>query len=176
MKLKMRRYLLHIKFLLLLSGIFIIQSCGTYSFSGASIPAEMKTTSVQFFENNSALVVPYLSQQFTEALKDRIRNQSRLSIVRTDGDANFEGRITDYTIRPVAIQGNDRAGLNRLTVTVSVKYTNNLNPELNFEQSFQAFQEFSLNQGPIQTQEQKLLALINRQLTEDIFNKAFANW
>ena len=48
--------------------------------------------------------------------------------------------------------------------------------ELNFEQSFQAFQEFSLNQGPIQTQEQKLLALINRQLTEDIFNKAFANW
>jgi hypothetical protein len=76
----------------------------------------------------------------------------------------------------VAIQGNDRAGLNRVTVTVNVKYTNSLNPELNFEQSFQAFQEFSLNQGPIQTQEQKLLILINRQLTEDIFNKAFANW
>lgn len=154
----------------------ISQSCGTYSFSGASIPAEMKTLSVQFFENTSALVVPYLSQQFTEGLKDRIRNQSRLSIVRTEADANFEGRITDYTIRPVAIQGNDRAGLNRVTVTVSVKYSNVLNPELNFEESFQAFQEFSLNQGPIQTQEQKLLALIIRQLTEDIFNKAFANW
>jgi hypothetical protein len=156
--------------------MLIMESCGTYSFSGASIPSEMKTVSVQFFENNSSLVVPYLSQQFTEALKDRIRNQSRLSIVRNEGDANFEGRISDYTIRPVAIQGNDRAGLNRLTVTVSVKYTNALNSELNFEQSFQAFQEFNLNQGPIQTQEQKLLTLINRQLTEDIFNKAFANW
>lgn len=172
----MRRLLLSIKYFTLITGILIMQACGTYSFSGASIPAEMKTISVQFFENNSALVVPYLSQQFTEALKERIRNQSRLSIVRTDGDANFEGRITDYSIRPVAIQGNDRAGLNRLTVTVSVKYTNSLNSELNFEQSFQAFQEFSLNQGPIQTQEQKLLTLINRQLTEDIFNKAFANW
>lgn len=172
----MNRFLKHIKYSFFLIGIFISNSCGTYSFSGASIPSEMKTVSVQFFENTSALVVPYLSQQFTEALKDRIRNQSRLSIVRTDGDANFEGRITDYTIRPVAIQGNDRAGLNRLTVTVSVKYTNNLNPELNFEQSFQAFQEFSLNQGPIQSQEQKLLTVINRQLTEDIFNKAFANW
>jgi hypothetical protein len=172
----MRRLQLKIKYFILLLGILTLQACGTYSFSGASIPAEMKTISVQFFENNSALVVPYLSQQFTEALKDRIRNQSRLSIVRSDGDANLEGRISDYTIRPVAIQGNDRAGLNRLTVTVSVKYTNNLNPELNFEQSFQAFQEFSLNQGPIQTQEQKLLTLINRQLTEDIFNKAFANW
>lgn len=172
----MQKYLIRIKFMILILGIFIQQSCGTYSFSGASIPAEMKTISVQFFENNSALVVPYLSQQFTEALKDRIRNQSRLSLVRSDGDANMEGRITDYSIRPVAIQGNDRAGLNRLTVTVSVKYTNSLKPELNFEQSFQAFQEFSLNQGPIQTQEQKLLTLINRQLTEDIFNKAFANW
>jgi hypothetical protein len=161
---------------LILALVLLTQSCGTYSFSGASIPPEMKTISVQFFENTSALVVPYLSQQFTEALKDRIRNQSRLSIVRTEADANFEGRITDYSIRPVAIQGNDRAGLNRVTVTVMVKYTNVLKPELNFEQSFQAFQEFSLNQGPIQTQEQKLLALIIRQLTEDIFNKAFANW
>jgi len=161
---------------LILAFVLISQSCGTYSFSGASIPPEMKTVSVQFFENTSALVVPYLSQQFTEGLKDRIRNQSRLSIVRTESDANFEGRITDYTIRPVAIQGNARAGLDRVTVTVSVKYSNVLKPELNFEQSFQAFQEFSLNQGPIQTQEQKLLALIIRQLTEDIFNKAFANW
>lgn len=161
---------------LILVLVLLSQSCGTYSFSGASIPPEMKTVSVQFFENTSALVVPYLSQQFTEALKDRIRNQSRLSIVRAEADANFEGRITDYTIRPVAIQGNARAGLDRVTVTVSVKYSNILKPELNFEQSFQAFQEFSLNQGPIQTQEQKLLALIIRQLTEDIFNKAFANW
>lgn len=156
--------------------ILISQACGTYSFSGASIPAEMKTISIQFFENNAQLVVPYLSQQFTEALKERVRNQSRLSIVRSDGDANFEGRITDYTIRPVAIQGNERAGLNRLTVTVNVKYTNNLNPELNFEQSFQAFQEFSLTQEPLQNQEPKLITLINRQLTELIFNKAFANW
>ena len=99
-----------------------------------------------------------------------------MSMVRAEADANFEGRITDYSIRPVAIQGNDRAGLNRVTVTVSVKYTNALNPELNFEQSFQAFQEFSLNQGPIQAQEQKLLKLIIVQLTEQIFNKAFANW
>ena len=172
----MQKILSKFKIILILPLVLISQACGTYSFSGASIPAEMTTTSVQFFENTSALVVPYLSQQFTEGLKDRIRNQSRLSIVRTEADANFEGRITDYSIRPVAIQGNDRAGLDRVTVTVSVKYTNALNPELNFEQSFQAFQEFSVNQGPIQSQEQKLLALIIRQLTEDIFNKAFANW
>lgn len=172
----MKKALLMVKTFLIFSMVLASQSCGVYSLSGASIPPEMKTLSVQFFENNAALVVPNLSQNFTEGLKERIRNQSRLSIVRTEADANFEGRITDYSIRPVAIQGNDRAGLNRVTVTVNVKYSNALKPELNFEQSFQAFQEFSLNQGPIQTQEQKLIALIIRQLTEDIFNKAFANW
>jgi hypothetical protein len=161
---------------IVLSFILVSQSCGTYTFSGASIPEEMKTISIQFFENNATLVVPYLASQFTESLKERVRNQSRLSIIRAEADANFEGRITDYTVRPVAIQGNERAGLNRVTVTVNVKYTNALKPELNFEESFQAFQEFSLNQGPLQTQEQKLITLINRQITELIFNKAFANW
>lgn len=156
--------------------ILVGQSCGTYTFSGASIPEEMKTISIQFFENNATLVVPYLASQFTESLKERIRNQSRLSIIRAEADANFEGRITDYTVRPVAIQGNERAGLNRITVTVNVKYTNALKPELSFEESFQAFQEFSLNQGALQTQEQKLITLINRQITELIFNRAFANW
>ena len=159
-----------------LTFILVGPSCGTYTFSGASIPEEMKTISIQFFENNATLVVPYLSSQFTEALKERVRNQSPLSIIRAEADANFEGRISDYSVRPVAIQGNERAGLNRITVTVNVKYTNVLKPEQSFEEPFSAFQEFSLNQGPLQTQEQKLIALINRQLTELIFNRAFANW
>ena len=163
-------------FCIMISVALLFQSCGVYTLSGASIPEEMKTISVQFFENNAILVVPYLSNQFTEALKERIRNQSSLSIERGEADANFEGRITDYSVRPVAIQGNDRAGLTRITVTVNVKYTNTLKPEQNFEESFNASQEFSLNQGSLESQQQKLITVINRQLSELIFNRAFANW
>lgn len=165
-----KTYLLLVVFAGLFSG------CGVYSFSGASIPAEMKTVSIQFFENNAALVVPYLSQQFTEDLKTRIRNQSQLSLLRADADANFEGRITDYRITPAAIQGNERAGLERLTITVSVKYTNVLKPELSFEQSFSRFKDFSTQGSSVQAQEQQLIKDINAQLTDDIFNRAFANW
>lgn len=163
-------------YFMLAMAVSLLSGCGIYSFTGASIPPEMKTVSVQFFENNAPLVVPYLSQQFTENLKTRIRNQSRLSLVRTDADANFEGRITDYRITPAAIQGNERAGLERLSITVSVKYTNVLNSELNFEQSFTRFKDFSTASKPLQAQEQELVKDINEQLTEDIFNKAFANW
>ena len=170
------KYLPKIAGCCLLVLTLMLNACGIYSFSGASIPTEMKTVSVQFFENNASLVVPYLSQQFTEDLKDRIRNQSRLSLVRSDADANFQGRITEYSIRPAAIQGNERAGLERLTITVSVKYTNVLDPELNFEKSFTRFLDFSTQGRPLQAQEQQLIKSINVMLTEDIFNAAFANW
>lgn len=160
----------------MLFALVMLNGCGMYSFSGASIPVEMKTVSVQFFENNAPMVVPYLSQQFTEDLKERIRNQSRLSLVRAEADASFEGRITDYNIRPAAIQGNERAGLERLTISVSVKYTNIAKPDLNFERTFTRFKDFSTQGKSIQAQEQQLIKDINVQLTEDIFNAAFANW
>ncbi|MBC7743699.1 MAG: LptE family protein [Flavobacterium sp.] len=160
----------------ILFSLQVLQQSCSYKLSGASIPPDMKTISVDFFENNSSLVVPYLSQSFTEELKNRIRNQTRLGVIRADADANLQGRISDYSIRPVAVQGNERAGLNRLSITVSVKYTNVLKPEQSFEQSFTRFQDIDLNAGALQTQESRLIPLINRQLSEDIFNRAFANW
>lgn len=159
---------------LFVSVLCIFASCGVYKLNGASIPEGMKTFNVQFFENSAPIVVPSLSQSFTEALKERIRNQSGLSQVTSEGDAIFEGRITGYAITSAAVGGaNDRAQANRLSITVSVKYVDNLDSENSFEQSFTRFQDF---QGTVQSQELQLIEAINRQLTEDIFNKAFANW
>ena len=152
------------------------QSCGVYSFSGASIPETMKTVSIKYFENNAPLVVPYLSQQFTKALEDRIRNQSRLIPKRSDADASFEGRITGYNVSATAVQGNTQSTTSRLTITVNVKYQNSLKPELSFEQSFSRFKDFSVVGSTLEQQEQSLITDINQQLTEDIFNRAFANW
>lgn len=154
--------------------VFLLVSCGIYTFSGASIPPDMKSVNVVFFDNNAPIVEPTLSQSFTEELKNRIRTQSSLNVVRGESDAIFEGRITDYSIKPVAVTGNDIAESTRLTITVNVKYTNILNPELSFEQAFSRFQE--IKGSDIQAQERVMIREINRQLTEDIFNRAFANW
>jgi hypothetical protein len=162
----------------LIAGFILLSGCGIYSFTGGSISAGMKTVSVSLFENNAPLVVPSLSQNFTEALKDRIRTQTSLSFIRTDGDANFEGRITAYNVQPVALQGNEQvtAGLNRLTITVQVKYTNVIEPDKSFEQSFTRYQDFSTATSSFVSLEQGLIKDINQQLTEDIYNRAFANW
>lgn len=160
---------------LLLTGL----SC-TYSLrlGGAIIPANMKTIKVDYFENDAQLVVANLSTQFTEALKSDIRNNSRLAIVTGDADAEMSGSITDYNISPVSINATSNnalpiANASQLTITVQVKYTNKVNPKDNFDQTFSKSENFT---GDINTQEQKLIADINKQLTEDIFNKAFANW
>lgn len=165
-------------FLLLALPIILLSGCGVYSFTGGSISAGMKTVSVLIFENTAPLINPNLSQSFTEALKDRIRTQTSLSFVRVDGDAEFSGRITDYNLQPVAIQANEQvtAGLTRLTITVNVKYTNKLEADKSFEQSFTRFKDFSTQGSPFVAQEVALVKDINQQLNEDIYNRAFANW
>jgi hypothetical protein len=66
-------------------------------------------------------------------------------------------------------------GANRLTISVSVKYTNNLNPKQSFEETFSRYKVFKLT-GSLQSMEQGLIKDVTAQLTEDIFNRAFAQW
>jgi len=146
-----------------------------YSLSGATIPPEAKTISVGFFTNNTTLGAPSLSQRFTEKLRDMVSSQTNLGLVRQSGDLQFEGSITDYNISPVAIQSTDLAGSNRLTITVSVKYSNKFDAGKNFEQSFTRFADYKSNVS-INSIEAELVTEIYRQLTEDIFNRAFNNW
>lgn len=146
-----------------------------YSLSGATIPPEAKTISVGFFTNNTTLGAPSLSQRFTEKLRDMVSSQTNLGLVSQNGDLQFEGSITDYNISPVAIQSTDLAGSNRLTITVNVKYSNKFDAGKNFEQSFTRFADYKSSES-INSKETELVTEIYRQLTEDIFNRAFNNW
>ncbi len=166
----------HVSIALVSFLLLVCTSCGVYTFSGASIPTEMKTISVLFFENQAPIVVPSLSQNFTEALKNRIRTQTPLMIKNNPSDAVIEGKITGYSIQPIAIQSNEKAALNRLTISVWVHYTNNLDSKLSFEQSFTRYADFSTENQTLEQQELTLITNIGALLTEDIFNRAFTNW
>lgn len=153
-----------------------LQNCKVkYSLNGATIPVEAKTVSVAFFPNNTTLGSPSLSQKFTEKLRDVVSTQTNLALMKQNGDLQFEGSIIDYNIAPVAIQSTDLAANNRLTISVSVKYTNRFDVTKNFEQTFTRFADYKASQA-ISSVEADLITEINRQLTEDIFNKAFNNW
>lgn len=146
-----------------------------YSLSGASIPPEAKTVSVKYFQSIASLAPPTLSQSFTEALRDRMSSQTRLTLVSSAGDLNFEGSVTGYSTAPIAIQSTDQAALNRLTVTVSVKYSCAFDEKKNFEQNFTRYSDYNSSQS-LSAVETELIQQINEQLTQDIFNRALNDW
>ena len=157
-----------------LALVLICPSCGIYSFSGASIPAEAKTVSVDYFPNHAQLINPMLSNNFTNALRDAMTNQTTLDMVEAGGDIAFEGEITDYKTSPVAITGQT-AAMNRLTITVNVRFNNRIDETKDFEQSFSRYEDYPSDQDLNSVQE-SLTATIIDQLVEDIFNKALVNW
>ena len=119
--------------LLIFIALFMLtDGCGIYSFTGASISPGVKTISVKYFPNNSTLVQPTLSRKITEAIRDKFTSLSNLSLVNSKGDLNIEGEITRYSTEPVAITGNQQGALQRLTITVNVRFTNKLDPKQDF--------------------------------------------
>lgn len=153
----------------------MLTSCGIYSFTGASIPAEARTVSVQHFPNNANLVNPLLSDMITNTLRDYFMNQTTLDGVNDNGDLAIEGEIIDYKTAPTAITGDQVAALNRLTITVNVRFFNRYDDSKNFEQKFTQFEDYQSNQDLNAIQEE-LLTTICDKLCEDIFNKAVVNW
>jgi hypothetical protein len=146
-----------------------------YSFTGASIPPDVKTISIKYFPNNASLVVPSLSQKLTDGLRDKFISETNLALINEDGDLILEGSISDYRTSPVAIQGNDQAALNRLTITIDVVYTNTVDENLSFDTKFSRYADYSSSQNLTDVQE-SLIEEINVMLIEDVFNKAVINW
>lgn len=156
--------------------MLVVQSCNVrYSLSGASIPADAKTISVQHFVNRAPLGTANIEQYFTDELKDKFKSQTSLKVINDIGHLNFEGEITRYFIQPIAITGNEMAAQNRLTITAHVKFTNEIEPEYNFDSDFSQYKDYP-SDDDLSSVEQELVEDIVERLIEDIFNKAVVNW
>lgn len=163
-------------FALVFLFLFILSSCKiNYSFTGASISPDVKSVTVEHFQNLAPMVNPTLSNLLSEELRNRFVTQTRLNVVPSFGDLSFSGEIRNYEVSPVAIQANEIAAQNRLTITVRVKFENALDPNQNYDRSFTHFEDYSSSQQLSQV-EQQLVSQIVEKLVEDIFNNAVANW
>jgi len=156
-----------------LSLFFVLSGC--YSFKGTSIPANVTTFMLQNFEVQALNAPPDIDQGFSEALRDKIRSQSRLNQVNVNGDVEFSGSITEYSIQPVAAREGEAAELTRLQISVSVNYVSWVNEEDKWTNKFSRFAEFDSSTDFSSAQE-SLTEEIYEQIMEDIFNKAFNNW
>jgi hypothetical protein len=159
---------------LALTLTLLAQGC-PYSFTGGKPKAGLETVTVNLFDNNASLVNPTLAVDMTEAIKDKFIAQSNLRLVNFEGDMQFEGQVVQYDVRPVAIQGNETAASNRLTVGLKVKYTCEKYPEDSWDKVFSQFSDFSSTLS-LNNVEGDLVKDIVDRLAQDIFNKALSNW
>ncbi|MDR2882408.1 MAG: LPS assembly lipoprotein LptE [Alistipes sp.] len=165
-----------------LSGCSYIASVfglsGTYSFTGANIPDAASTFSVAYIANSTP-EFPTLATALTEGLRDRFIRQTRLSMVSEGGDLAFEGDIVTAVEAPATIEASDRgqdAGStrNRMTVTVQMMFTNEVQPDLSFQsrQSFSAYVDYNVTDRP--SADNQLVENLVEILVENIFNAAVA--
>jgi hypothetical protein len=171
-----------------LKNLFLLTICvgflnSCYSFTGSSLTDE-KTVQINEFPNNSPLVNPTLSQQFSTDIQNRFVQRTTLKGTKQNPDILIEGEITDYSITPTTIssttQSTSAGGViqesqNKLTITVKVHYENKLHPDVSFDRTYsdEAVFNSNLSQSAIETSQVKIATdrIINK-----IFNDIVANW
>ena len=156
---------------------FLLGGCSVvkYSFSGTSIQPDVKTVTINYFEYKALKVNPSLSNDLTEAMKDKFRKLTKLEQVEMDGDLELQGAVTGYEVRASAVTANEVAAQNRLTVSVILKFMNRKYPEEDFEKSFSAYSDYD-STNSLDAVEATLCEEIVEKLVEDMFNASVAQW
>ena len=166
------------KLLIALCCAVLFAGCGVaikYSLSGASIPPDAKTFSVAYFPNNATMVSPILSSTLTDALVDMFSRRTRLTQVDEGGDFAFEGEITNYTSTTSSVSSDEYALLNRLTITVKVRFTNALDDSMSFNRTFSAYEDYESTQLLTEVEGTRIPVIVDKIVT-DIFQASASNW
>ena len=155
---------------LVLAGLLF---SGCYSFQDVSIPPEVKTIRIQYIENRAQYINPQLAPQYNDRLKQKITNQTKLTVVQSD-NAHYDvsGTITNYSVTTAGIS-NQQAATNRLTVSIKITLKNEKNEIKNYDVSRNF--DFSANLT-LQQAEAQLNENIIRSMVDETFNRIFSNW
>ncbi|AXJ00823.1 Lipopolysaccharide-assembly [Cyclonatronum proteinivorum] len=159
------------------AACLLLAGCFTYSFTGVSIPSEVRTVYIPFFPDNSNSGLGFLSEDLNEALINRFVNQSRLRLSSNPDEADifFEGTITNYRNRPFSVSGDDRTDLNRVEITVRATYQFQDRDEPEWTRNFNGVFEFDPNEDPIDGEREAALEAMQT-IARNMFNDALGSW
>ena len=157
--------------------VAIVSACSvSYKFNGASIDYT-KTKSIQIadFPIRSAYVWGPMGPLFNNELKDMFASHTRLAQVRRNGDLKLEGEIIRYDQRNKSVSSEGYSAQTELSMTVNVRFTNNVNHNEDFEQQFTAQQSYDTTQSLTSVQDE-LVGQMIKDICDQIFNATVANW
>lgn len=159
--------------------VLILSGCAYYSFTGATIPSHLSTIAIPLVEDATISTVTTMDEEMTALLVDRFVGQTRLSLQpdETQADVVLRARIERYMNQPASVGGQERATLNRVTISVSVEYVDRTKDETLFTRSFSSFEEYNPvdPERGLAAEEDAVLAILE-QIADDVFTAATSNW
>ncbi|MFW6346988.1 MAG: LPS assembly lipoprotein LptE [Cyclonatronaceae bacterium] len=160
-----------------LCSLLATGSCMSYSFSGVSIPSDVRTIHIPFFADNASSGLSFLPDDLNEALISRFVNQSRLQLSSEpdEADALLEGSISGYSNQPFSITGEEQVGLNQVEIRVRASFKYQREDEPEWERSFSGTAEFDPNEDPIEG-EREAAGEAMEQIARNMFNDALSAW
>ena len=167
---------LHVAILLIIVVLLLPSCVISYKFNGASIDySKTKTISIADFPNVAPLVYAPLSNTLSDGIRDLFQRQTRLEQVRRGGNLEIEGEITGYALTPMSVSSDSYVAETKLTITVKVRFTNNVAPEESFEKTYTAYQTFDASQMLTDVQDELCNTMV-AEIADQIYNDTVAKW
>lgn len=158
--------------------VMLLASCAFegYKFNGASIDySKTKTIQIADFPIRASYVWGPMAPMFNNQLKDQFASHTKLIQVKCNGDLKIEGEITQYSQRNKSVSSEGYSAQVELSMTVNVRFTNNVNHAEDFERQFTATSSYETTQSLNSVQEELVTQMVD-ELVDQIFNAAVANW
>lgn len=164
------------KYLLLLFVTLLVSCSISYKFNGSSIDyTKIKTIQIGEFPIRSSYVWAPMGPMFNNKIKDQFADHTKLSLVKKNGDLKLEGEITQYSQRNKSVSAEGYSAQTELSITVNVRFTNNVNHKEDFERQFTATSTYETTQ-PLTSVQDELVTEMIKDICDQIFNATVANW
>ncbi len=163
--------------LLLAFCLVFLGGCVTYSFTGTSIPSDVRNIYIPFFPDRSQSGLGDLSDQLNRALNNRFVNQSRLSLAndQNTADSYVEGAIQSYSNRPFSVGGDEQANLNEVRITVRATFRFTKDQENLWSKSFTGSATYDVTENPVDGELEAAQQAL-QQIANNMFNDAVSSW
>ncbi len=168
-----RRFLLHI-LIASLPGLVAV-GCGVYSFTGASVPAHLKTVAIPLVDDQSGFGEPNLRENVTRAVTDQFISDNSLQVAdRSTADAVLVGAITTVTDAPSVVEQGEQVSKRRITMAVRFTFQDMKLRRKVWEKSFSNWGDYDSGGGLSQRQAGLTEAI--RKICEDVLLETVSGW
>jgi len=164
-----------ILFLFAVIFLYSLTSCN-YSFKGASPPEGIKTIYIPSIRDESGFGLPNLGEEITTLLKSKFINDNTLEYAeKTQADGMLDCVIRSVTDEALVVTGNEQVSRRKVTITVTVEFTNLKKQKSIWKKDFSNWGEYDSSTGGFSKRDEGVKSAEDK-ITDDILLEVISNW